>query len=498
MTGREVFDYVIVGAGVAGCVLAYRLTADPSVRVLLLEAGPWGDDHRITTPSAWPDLIGSEYDWRYRTEPQPHLNNRVLDWPRGRLVGGSGAMNAMVYVRGHRFDFDSWAAWGGTEWDADHLLPEFDRIEDPHNGVLCVSEQLKPHPLSAAFIEAAHARGIPFNPDFNLGTQHGVGYYRLTCRDQRRHHTAEAYLRPASDRPNLVVRDGAHVTRLKLRHGRVTGVEYRRAGTAATAWVDREVVLCAGTIGSPQLLLLSGIGPADALREQAIAVQADLAGVGRNLHDHIQLSVSYPTADSYPISATSNLGEAGGFVSSRPGLPADDIQLSFAPMLSLNRGEGRGRGFTIGPAVTRPLSRGYLTLRSANAEQPPRIQPNYLEEPADLNVLVEGVRIVEELAATPPLAGYRSDGPTFPRVAGTSRRDVERFVRAGAETQFHPVGTCRFGTDELAVVDPRLRVRGVDGLRVADASVVPAVPTGNTQAPVIVVAERAARLIGDP
>lgn len=482
-------DYIVVGAGLAGCVVAARLAERPDVEVLALEAGPLTQDGRIAKPSGWPWLLDSEYDWRYRTEPQRHLGDRVLSWPRGRLVGGSGAMNALVWIHGAASDFDAWARYGGPDWGADAMRGYFVALEK--SGKVSVEPQYRPHPYALAFLDAAIAHGLPANPDFNSGDQEGVGLYQVTRKGPRRHHTAEGYLRGAP----VTVTPDALVHRVLVEDGRAVGVVVVRHGVRSVVRARREIVLTAGTVASPQLLLLSGIGAAGALRAHGIEVQVELPGVGANLHDHVQVSVSYRTTGREPLADESNLGEAGGFVASRPGLPAPDLQLSFAPMENLNHAEALGGGFTIGPAVTRPRSRGALTLRSADPTVPPRIDPNYLAERADVDTLVEGVRLAMAIAATQPLADLRADG-AVDRAPEPSRRELETFVRAGAETQFHPVGTCRFGTDPGAVVDPSLRVHGVAGLRVADASVIPEMITGNIQAATIVIAERAAELIG--
>lgn len=526
------FDYIIIGAGSAGCALASRLSEDPDVRVLLLEAGGRDWHPFIHMPAGLAKLVHrTDLNWNYHTAPEPQLDGRRLWWPRGRVLGGSSAINAMCYTRGVPRDYDDWAKAGAEGWHWAAVLPYFRRSEDNARGAdalhggdgpLSVCDLRHVNPLSQAFIAAARQAGLAHNPDFNGAAQQGVGLYQVTQRDGARCSAAVAYLAPARRRPNLVVVTHAQAQRITFGQGRANGVIYSRRGVACHQPAAREVILCGGAINSPQLLMLSGIGPAAQLRRHGVGVRHDAPGVGANLQDHLDICtlwhatrrVSYDRASELRLAfdyylrgrrgaATSNLAEAGGFA--RSSLAPDeraDIQFHFVPAMLDDHGRRRlpGDGYTLHACFLRPLSRGRILLASDRGGDAPRIEANYLSDPSglDLRMMVECARISRDILARPAFDPYRG-AAIFPARDDLDDAALADFVRARAESVYHPVGTCRMGSDEGAVVDPWLRVRGVDGLRVVDASVMPTLPGGNTNAPTIMIAERAADLIrGNP
>jgi choline dehydrogenase len=523
---HEEYDFVIVGAGSAGCVLSARLSEDARVRVLLLEAGTASEPLAARVPLAFSRLFRTRHDWAYQTEPEPALDGRQLYMPRGKMLGGSSAMNAMIYIRGNPEDYAGWVAQGARGWSHAEVLPFFVRSEDQARGAsaahgvggpLRVEDQRSPSPLTTAFVEACVQRGIPLNPDFNAGAQDGAGQYQVTQKGGRRWSCANAYLFPAMRRSNLTVRRGARVLGVRIEGDRAIGIDYIQGGRARLARARVEVVLSAGAIGTPQLLMLSGIGPAPELERLGISVACDSRGVGTNLQDHpiagIGLYCSQPVslrnatslgsvcryAFSHSGPLSSNVAEAGAFVRS-PGAPLPDIQYHFAPGLFLEHGRVRLRehGFNIGPTLVVPQSRGRLSLRSADALAPPLIFGNHLSEPADMAALRWGLTLAREVAAAPAFDAYRA-GEFWPGPEVKSQADLERHIRSTVELLYHPCGTCRMGQDELSVVDPELRVHGIRGLRVADASVMPIIPRGNTHAPTVMIGERlAAWLRGEP
>lgn len=522
------YDYIIVGAGSAGCVLANRLSVDPSVRVLLLEAGPVDRHPLIHMPAGLAKLVSRrDLNWDYTTEPEPHLRDRRLWWPRGRVLGGSSSINAMCYVRGLPQDYDAWAAAGADGWAWNDVLPYFRRSEcntrggdalHGDDGPLHVADLRHVNPLSRVFIEAAMQAGIPRNDDFNGAVQEGAGLYQVTQKDGARCSSAVAYLRPASRRPNLVVRTGAQASRITFERGRATGVAYVWNGRAWHEPAAREVLLSGGTVNSPKLLMLSGIGPAAMLQRHGIAVQVDAPGVGANLQDHLDICtlhacrerITYDRASDLRIAfdyylrghrgaGTSNIAEAGAFVRSHLATDArPDIQLHFVPAQLDDHGRNRlpGDGYTIHACWLRPRSRGRIELASASAGDKPRIFGGYLSDPdgADLRGMLECARLARSILLQPAFAPFRA-GPVIPARDDLDDAALVDFIRAKAESVYHPVGTCRMGTDPTSVVDPQLRVHGVDGLRVVDASVMPVLPGGNTNAPTIMIAERASDLI---
>ena len=521
------YDFVIVGAGSAGCVLANRLSADSGKRVLLLEAGPRDWHPFIHMPAGLAKLVGRKgINWDYYTEPEPNLGNRRLWWPRGRVLGGSSSINAMCYIRGVPADYDDWARLSGDpRWAWSHVLAYFRRAEGNRRGAdelhgsagpLAVQDLRHRNILTDAFVAAAQSCGYRRNDDFNGTHQEGFGFYQVTQKNNARCSAAVGYLRPARDRSNLTVLPGAAVQRVLIEGERATGVEFLRHGRLTRAEA-REVILCGGAINSPQLLMLSGIGPADHLRERGIGVARDLPGVGANLQDHLDICtlqhctkpVSYDRLNDAAIAlryllhrdgpGTSNIAEGGGFVRSRHAEDSrPDLQFHFIPALLDDHGRRRppGYGFTMHACMLRPKSRGTIRLKSANPVEKPAIHANYLSDAAgyDLRMLVEGVKLSREIFAAPPFAAYRGD-EIFPGADVRSEADVVAFIRRKAETVYHPVGSCRMGADADAVVDPELRVRGIAALRVVDASVMPCLPGGNTNAPTIMIAEQAADFI---
>ena len=517
------YDYVIVGAGSAGCVLAARLTEKPQVRVLLLEAGGPGTPRETKIPAAFSKLFKTAVDWDYSTEPEPHLNGRRLYWPRGKMLGGSSAINAMIYVRGNARDYDHWESLGNVGWGFEDVLPYFKRSENQERGSstyhgiggpLNVADLRYVNPLTRAFLSAAGELGIPGNSDFNGQTQDGVGLNQVTQKDGKRHSAADAYLQPSLHRKNLTVLTGAHVSRLLIEKGCALGVAYTRDRVEGEAHADAEVILSGGTINSPQILLLSGIGPPDELGKVGVRTTHDLPGVGKNLQDHVMVSTGYfctkpvsmASAESLPNllryflfkrgPLVSNVAEAGIFLRTTTGLAGPDLQLLFGPAYYVNHGLSprSEHCFGFGPTLITPESRGEISLRSANALEAPAIRANYLSTKADMQVVVHGVRLSRKLAHSKAFAAYCGD-ELHPGANVESDAEISEFVRNEAQTLYHPVGTCKMGSDAMAVVDAGLRVRGIERLRVVDASIMPRIIAGNTNAPTIMIAEKAADMI---
>lgn len=523
-------DYVIVGGGSAGCVLAARLSEDPAVQVVLLEAGPPDTSVLIHCPAGLALLAkNGQANWGFQTEPQPGLNGRRGYQPRGKVLGGSSSVNAMIYARGHRADYDAWAAEGNAGWGWDDVLPYFKRAEHNERGAdafhgtggpLNVMDLRSPHRFGPMFVEAARQAGFPVNDDFNGAEQEGVGLYQVTHKEGERFSAAKAYLAPNRGRANLHVVTGAHATRVLFEGRRAVGVAYRMGRAELEVRAAREVVLSAGALLSPQLLMLSGVGPAAHLQAHGIPVVHDLPGVGRHLHDHVDVVqvVDAPhLTDLFGLSfrglvnaakavmewrrrrsglLTTNFAEAGGFIRSAPGEPLPDLQLHFVIGKLLDHGRKTvfGHGYSCHVCLLRPRSRGSVTLASADPFAAPRIDPNFLADPDDVQRLVRGFKVMRGILAQPALAGYRGRELDASATARTDA-EIEAFVRSHADTIYHPVGTCRMGGGPLDVVDPQLRVRGLAGLRVADASVMPRIVGGNTNAPVIMIGEKASDLL---
>lgn len=522
----EEFDYIVVGAGAAGCVVAERLTEDSATSVLLLEAGGPDSSFLIHIPVGFTKLTSPRFNWGFETVPQPQLNNREMWYPQGRTLGGSTSINAMIYIRGNRWDYDQWAALGNDEWGYDQVLPFFkkaehnERLNGPfhgNDGPMNVTEQVQHNPLSKAFVRAAQELGLPFTADFNGASQDGVGYYDVTQRDARRESASTAYLRRSRNRPNLTIRTNSNATKVLVDKGAVVGVEYARRGRILSARARRDVVLSSGAINTPRLMLHSGIGPADELRRLGIPVVHDLPGVGKNLQDHMDV---YLTAETEPVSynrsdrpipavlamiqyllyktgpITASVCEAGMFVRSSDQVPAPDIQMHCLPAYVIDHGRVRvpGHGMTINTCHVRPKSVGSVTLRSSDPAVPPAIDPAYLSDPYDWKISMEGFRWGREMLATKEYRRYVKK-EYMPGAQVRTDKEIREYIKKWAKTDYHPVGTCKLGDDDLAVVDQQLRVHGLNGLRVIDASVMPTLISGNTQATSIMIGEKGAHHI---
>ena len=536
MSSEGEYDYIVVGAGSAGCVLANRLSADPDIRVLLLEAGPRDRHPLIHIPVGNGKIIPkATYNWKYETEPQEHLDNRRILWPRGKTLGGSSSLNGMIYIRGHARDYDLWRQHGVPGWSFADVLPYFKRAEGNVRGAdafhggdgpLHVGNAAHDHDLFDAFVAAGAEAGYPANPDFNGPEQEGFGRYQFNIRNGRRWSAAAAYLKPVLSRPNLTVQTGALTLQVVFENGRAVGVSYSRDGQARTARAAREVILSGGVINSPQLLMLSGIGPADDLTSHGIAPVLDAADVGGNLQDHFCVHTVHASntrtltdelvrlergalsvarafltrsgpASAFPL-------EGGAFIRTSDDLDIPDAQFHFSagnllslirrPFASHSADHTRPDAFMCHVCQLRPESRGHIRLRSDDPTAAPLIQPNYLSEARDRETMRQAFKAMREVMHQPALARL-SDGEIWPEPSVKTDADIDAFIRATGGTVYHPVGTCRMGGDDKAVVDETLTVRGVEALRVVDASVMPSLVGGNTHAPTVMIAEKAADMI---
>ena len=522
-------DYIIIGGGSAGCVLAARLTEDPDVNVALLEAGPVDSSVLIHCPAGLALLARGTANWGFDTVPQAGLNGRTGYQPRGKVLGGSSSVNAMVYIRGHRADYDHWASEGNAGWGYDDVLPYFKRAENNERGAdawhgsggpLNVKDLAEPNRFGPLFVQAGQQAGFASNPDFNGAEQEGIGMFQVTHKNGERWSAAKGYLTPNLNRPNLQVITGAHTTRILLERKRAVGVEYQQGGELKQLRASREVLLCAGALQSPQLLMLSGIGDRQHLLDNSIGVQHELPGVGLHLHDHVDVvQVVHAPAlkDLFGVSPTglarivrgifewrrhrtgmltTNFAEAGGFVKSDPAEPIPDLQLHFVigKLVDHGRKPSFGHGYSCHVCLLRPKSRGSVRLASKDPFAAPLIDPNFLGDLDDMQRMLKGFRLMRKLLGQRALASLGGKEIAMSAKAQTDA-EIEFFIRDHADTIYHPVGSCRMGTGPLDVVDAQLRVHGMEGLRVVDASIMPRVVGGNTNAPTIMIAEKAADMI---
>ncbi len=522
------YDYVVVGGGSAGCVIAARLSENPDAKVLLLESGPADTNPYIHMPVGFFKMTDGPLTWGYKTAPQKHANNREIPYAQARVIGGGGSINAEVFTRGCPQDYDRWAGQEGCKgWSFEEVRPYFLKSEDNdllsdeyhgNGGPLGVST-LNPHLLTRVFVQACQQAGIPYTPDFNGAEQKGSGVYQTTIRDARRCSAAVGYLKPARSRPNLTVETDCHATRLLIENGRAVGVAYLRKGQPTEARAGQEVIVASGAIGSPKLLMLSGLGPADHLREHGVEVVQDLAGVGQNLQDHFDVDIVYELKGPYSFDkyaklhwmlwaglqyklfksgpVASNIVEGGAFWWADKNAETPDTQFHFLAGAGVEAGvppPASGAGCTLNSYLVRPRSRGTVTLSNADPMAAPIIDPNYAADPYDLAITAEGVEMSRDIMGQPAFAKYVKK-EHFPGDAVRTKAELEEYCRQYGRTAYHPVGTCKMGVDDTSVVDPELRVNGIERLRVADSSIMPSLVSSNTNAASIMIGEKAADLI---
>ena len=520
--------HIVIGAGAAGCAVAARLSEDPDKHVLLLEAGGRDWNPLIHMPAGFTKLTGPSVNWGFETVPQPELNGRRMHYPQGRTLGGSTSINAMIYIRGNRLDYDEWRALGNDGWGYDGVLPYFrksennERLADEYHGTggpMNVTEQVAHNPISKGFVRAAQSIGIPFSHDFNGAEQAGVGFYDVTQRNVRRESSATAYLGPARKRKNLVIATHSQATQLIIENGRAVGVKYlaKDKPTEARVVAGGEVVVSGGAVNSPRLLLLSGIGPADELRALGIPIVHDLPGVGKNFQDHMDV---YLTAETAPVSyngedrwdkaarhgiqyllyktgpVTACVAEAGAFLCSSAGVRSPDIQIHCLPAYVVDHGRMRikGHGVTINTCNLRPKSIGSVTLRSADPQAEPAIDPAFLQDPYDWKISMEAFERGREILSAPAFKDLIKR-ERMPGAKVNTPEGIRSYIKQWSKTDYHPVGSCKMGSDPLAVVDTQLRVHGLDGLRVIDASIMPKLISGNTSAPSVMIGEKGAAIM---